>query len=71
MVTSEDDGLRRLRFRIWQVSITAVTVLATAWFFTLGMLPGIIDVHSEVTWTVDDSKYKPSAPDAVFPFGQV
>jgi len=38
---------------------------------TVSMLPGIIDVRAEVTWVVDDSQYKPSAPDAVFPFGQV
>jgi CBS domain-containing protein len=38
---------------------------------TVSMVPGIIDVRSEVTWAVDDSEYKPSAPDAVFPFGQV
>ena len=38
---------------------------------TVSMLPGIIDVRAEVTWAVDDSEYTPSAPDAVFPFGQV
>jgi hypothetical protein len=38
---------------------------------TVSMVPGIIDVRAEVTWAVDDSQYKPSAPDAVFPFGQV
>lgn len=38
---------------------------------TVSMLPGIIDVRAEVTWAVDDSQYKPSAPDAVFPFGQL
>jgi CBS domain-containing protein len=38
---------------------------------TVSMLPGIIDVRDEVTWAVDDSQFKPSAPDAVFPFGQV
>ena len=38
---------------------------------TVSMLPGIIDVHAEVTWAADDSQYKPSAPEAVFPFRQV
>jgi CBS domain-containing protein len=38
---------------------------------TVSMLPGIVDVRADVTWAVDDSQYKPSAPDPVFPFGQV
>ncbi len=38
---------------------------------TVSMVPGIIDVRAAVTWVVDDSQYKPSAPDAVFPFGQI
>jgi hypothetical protein len=38
---------------------------------TVSMVPGIIDVRTNVTWAVDDSQYEPSAPDPVFPFGQV
>lgn len=38
---------------------------------TVSMVPGIIDVRADVTWAVDDSQYEPSAPDAVFPFGQI
>lgn len=38
---------------------------------TVSMVPGIIDVRVEVTWAVDDSQYEPSAPDPVFPFGQI
>lgn len=38
---------------------------------TVSMVPGIIDVRADVTWALDDSQYKPSAPDAVFPFGQI
>ena len=36
---------------------------------TVSMVPGIVDVRAEVTWAVDDSQFKPSAPDPVFPFG--
>ena len=38
---------------------------------TVSMVPGIVDVRAEVTWVVDDSEFKPSAPEAVFPFGQI
>jgi CBS domain-containing protein len=38
---------------------------------TVSMVPGIVDVRADVTWAVDDSQYKPSAPDPVFPFGQI
>ena len=38
---------------------------------TVSMVPGIIDVRADVTWAVDDSQYEPSAPDPVYPFGQV
>ena len=37
---------------------------------TVSMVPGIIDVHSEVTWAVDDSRFKPSASIRV-PFGPI
>lgn len=36
---------------------------------TVGIVPGIIDVHVEVTWSQDDSAFEPSALDAVVPFG--
>jgi hypothetical protein len=39
---TDSDGLRRLQFRIWQVFITVVTVLATAWLVLLGPIPAII-----------------------------
>jgi CBS domain-containing protein len=38
---------------------------------TVGMVPGIIDVHSDVTWAVDDSRFEPSTPDPVSPFGPI
>ncbi len=33
------------------------------------MLPGIIDVRMEVTWSLDDSDLRPVTYDPVFPFG--
>jgi hypothetical protein len=42
-VTIEDgDGLNRLHFRIWQIAVSAITVLVTGWFCTLGPLPALI-----------------------------
>jgi hypothetical protein len=38
----EDDGLGRLRFRLGQVLISTLTILATAWFCTFGWIPAII-----------------------------
>ncbi len=38
----DDDRLQRLQFRLWQVFITTLTVLATAWFISLGPVPAII-----------------------------
>jgi hypothetical protein len=38
----DDDGLRRVRLRLFQVLATAVTVLATAWLCTLGAIPAIL-----------------------------
>jgi hypothetical protein len=44
-VALADDGdIRRVHFRIWQWTISLMTVLATAWFITLGPIPGIIAV---------------------------
>jgi len=40
----DGDDLRRLRFRLWQTSLSVTTILATAWFFTLGPIPGILAV---------------------------
>ncbi len=38
----EDDRLRRVRFRLWQLLLTAVTVLITGWFVTLGPISAIL-----------------------------
>lgn len=37
-----DDGHGRLRFRLSLVTMTLVTVLATAWCCTLGWVPAIV-----------------------------
>ena len=39
---SDDNPLQRIHFRLWQIVLTAGTILVTAWFFTLGPVPGII-----------------------------
>lgn len=41
---ADDDGLRRVHFRIWQWTMSLLTVLGTVWFMTLGPIPGIIAV---------------------------
>lgn len=38
---------------------------------TVSMVPGIIDVRADVTWAVDDSRFEPSAPNPVSPFGPI
>jgi len=38
----ENDGLRRVRFRLWQIAMSMLTVFVTAWFCTLGPLPAIL-----------------------------
>jgi hypothetical protein len=42
LVTIEDDGLRRLHFRLWQIVVTGITVLVTTWFVTFGAIPAIL-----------------------------
>jgi hypothetical protein len=39
---ADGDGLRRAHFRIWQWGMSLLTILITAWFMTLGPIPGII-----------------------------
>jgi hypothetical protein len=41
---AEDEGRRWMRLRLWQLWMTTLTVLVTAWFFTLGALPGLLAV---------------------------
>jgi hypothetical protein len=42
VTTADDDGMARLQFRVWQVWITALTVLITTWFITFGAMAAII-----------------------------
>jgi hypothetical protein len=39
---ADDDGLQRLRFRLWQLSLTALTLVITAWFCSFGWAPAIL-----------------------------
>jgi hypothetical protein len=38
----EGDSIRRLRFRLWQVLLTTLTILATAWACTFGWIAAIV-----------------------------
>lgn len=38
----ENDGLRRVHYRLWQIVMSMLTVFVTAWFCTLGPLPAIL-----------------------------
>jgi hypothetical protein len=42
VAVADDDSLRRLHFRMWQASVTLLTVLLTVWCITLGPLPAIL-----------------------------
>ena len=35
---------------------------------SVAMVPGIVDVKSDVSWSVDDSKVAPATVDAYFPY---
>src|SRR5262249_4379343 len=41
---ADDDELKRLHFHLWQLLLTALTVLVTTWFCTLGPIPGILAI---------------------------
>ena len=40
-VVTFDDGLQRVRFRLWQILMAAVTIFITCWFMTFGVMPAI------------------------------
>lgn len=45
LVALDDGGnLRRLRFHLWLMFWTTVTILATAWACTFGWIPAIIAI---------------------------
>lgn len=37
VAVGDDDRLQRLRFRLWQLLVTAMTVFATVWVLLLGV----------------------------------
>ena len=41
VATGDNDGLRRMHLRLWQISTSALTVFGTAWCCTLGAIPAI------------------------------
>jgi hypothetical protein len=42
LVTLADDGSRRLYSRLRLVSLTAITIIVTAWVCTMGLVPAIL-----------------------------
>jgi hypothetical protein len=40
----DNDKFKRLRFRLWQMLATTVTILATAWACTFGWIPAILAI---------------------------
>jgi hypothetical protein len=39
---TDSDGLRRIRFRLWQIFMSAMTLAIAGWFCTMGVFPAII-----------------------------
>jgi hypothetical protein len=40
----DDDDSQRLRLRLHQITLTTITVLATAWCVTLGAVPAVLSL---------------------------
>jgi hypothetical protein len=40
----DDGGSSRLRLRLHQITVSALTILITVWCFTLGAIPAVISV---------------------------
>jgi uncharacterized membrane protein YczE len=38
----EDDRLKRVHFRLWQLLMTVLTILVTGWFISLGPIPAVL-----------------------------
>ena len=38
----ENDGLRRVRLRLWQINASAITLFVTAYCCTLGPIPAVV-----------------------------
>lgn len=42
IAAAENDGLKRIRLRLFQIMTSAITVFITAWFCTFGAIPAIL-----------------------------
>ena len=40
----DDGGNRRLRLRLHQITLSTITILATAWCVTLGTVPAVLSL---------------------------
>ena len=38
----ENDEVRKVRLRLWQINASAITIFLTAWCCTLGAIPAIL-----------------------------
>jgi hypothetical protein len=69
---ADPDGSDHLRLRLHQVTLSAVTILATAWCVTLGTVPAVISISIAKHILVAilamslgvDGPRRPSAPNA-------
>ena len=39
---TDSDDVKRIKFRLWQIAMAAITLVVSAWFCTLGVLAAII-----------------------------
>jgi hypothetical protein len=39
---AEGDGMKRVRFRLWQIVMSSITIFATTWVCTFGIIPAIL-----------------------------
>ena len=54
IVTFDDrQPLRRVRFRLWQITWAAAVVLVTGWFYSLGLFAGITATAGGLVFTGD------------------
>jgi hypothetical protein len=44
VTVGDDDRMKRVHFRIWQILMTAITVLITGYFVTLGPVMAVLAI---------------------------
>jgi hypothetical protein len=44
VAVGDDDRMKRVHFRIWQILMTAVTILVTGFFVTLGPVMAVLAI---------------------------